>query len=314
MGILKIVMLGNFGVPYSSESQYLRTLQVKLGHTVEPLQEGMVSAEEVEERTLQSDLLFWVHTHGWSTPGKPMREVLKNLRDSKIPSVGYHLDLWVGLDRMQDLDTDPYWGIDHFFTVDKEFADYLNEHKDLPEGYYLKPGVVEDACYIADVPLTKDVVFIGSKGYHPEWPYRPQLIDWLASTYGDRFEHWGGDGLGVVRDEALNDLCAGTKVIIGDSLCKDFKKEYYWSERIYDQIGRGAFMIHPKIKGLSEEFVDAVHLRYYEFGNFKQLQYLIDHYLKSDKEREKIRRQGQAMVKDKCTYTHRLQEMLACIK
>lgn len=307
---MKILFYGNFSVPHSSESVYLRALE-NLGHQVKTLQERQATTNEIEAYGALSDLFFWVHTHGWLTNGRPIREAIKNLRNQGIPSVGYHLDLWMGLDRLADLKDDPYWLIDEFFTVDKDFARYLNRHPGLPRGHYLKPGAPEEACWHFNYAPSTDVVFIGSGDYpHQEWPYRKQLIKWLRDTYGERFKHYGDGGLQPVRGDELNRAVADAKVVIGDSLCKDFKKTYYWSERIYDQIGRGAFMIHPYIKGLEEEFKDGEHLRYYEFGNFKQLKSLIDYYIEHDQERQQISEQGQQMVAERCTYTHRLKEML----
>lgn len=307
---MKILFYGNFGSPHSSESVYLRAL-LQMGHEIITLQEGQATTDEIEAYGTVSDLFFWVHTHGWMTNGRPVKEALELLKQKKIPTVGYHLDLWLGLDRLSDLENDSYWLIDEFFTADRDFADYLNQHDELPRGHYLKPGVPADECRLPDTIPTTDVVFIGSGDYpHKEWPYRKQLIDWLHATYGDRFKHYGNGGLTTVRGEELNRAVADAKIVIGDSLCKDFKKTYYWSERIYDQIGRGAFMIHPYIKGLEEEFKDKEHLVYYKYGDFDQLKNLIDYYLEHEDERLLIRAQGQKMVAENCTYTDRLKEML----
>lgn len=307
---MKIAFLGNFETAHSSENMYLRALE-DMGHEVAALQERAMGTAEIEARIHGNDLFFWVHTHGWRGEGGPMREVIKNLRNWKIPSVGYHLDLWMGLNRMDDLAYDDYWLIDDFFTADKAFAAHLNSERHLPRGHYLKPGTALDECFIDDaVHPYKDVVFIGSRGYHPEWSYRPVLVDWLKNNYGERFEHWGSDGLGEVRGAELNRLCASSKVIVGDSLSLNPEQGYYWSERIYDQIGRGAFMIHPWINGLEEEFTDGKHVVFYKFGDFKDLKDKINYYLEHDEEREEIRRAGQKLVKDHCTYTHRLKDML----
>ena len=115
---MNIVFLGNFDVSYTSENHYMKTLR-KLGHTVMPLQEGKTNSAQIIQRAIKADMFFWVHTHGWHTEG--MAEVIQILKENKVPTVGYHLDLWVGLDRFKDLETDPYWTIDYFFTVDKLF-------------------------------------------------------------------------------------------------------------------------------------------------------------------------------------------------
>lgn len=308
---MKITFLGNFEVEYSSENHHKKSLE-ELGHEVIGLQEGKVAGEEVLETAKQADLLVVVHTHGWKTPGKPLGEVLKELKTLGIPTLTYHLDIWLGLGRQKDLEADDFYKeIGHFFTVDKLMANWFNEHTQV-KGHYLSAGVFGRECYMmAPYEGQFEVIFVGSKGYHREWPYRPQLIDWLAKTYGDKFGHFGGDGLGTIRGKALNRLYAGAKVVVGDSLCLGFTYPDYWSDRVYETLGRGGFLIHPHIKGLERQFEHKKHLVFYDYGNFEQLRSLIDYYLEHDDEREAIRKGGHEHVKANHTYKHRWKTILA---
>lgn len=322
----KIVFLGNFGVEFSSESHHAKSLE-SLGHEVYRLQETQAGAELILKLALESDLFIWVHTHGWQTPSNTylkMSAVLQTLRQSGVPTVTYHLDLWLGLQRQADLERDPvYQYIEHFFTVDKKMADWFNENTSV-KGHYLPAAVFDEECYmlkpnlirrdkISEPQLPNDVIFVGSRGYHPEYPYRPKLIDWLKSTYGDRFKHFGGDGLGVVRNHHLNQLYADTKVVVGDSLCINFDYPYYWSDRVYETLGRGGFIIHPYIQGMGDHFEDGKHLKFYDYNNFDQLKQLIDYYIEHDDEREQIRRAGHEHVKANHTYKNRWQAILEVV-
>ena len=103
--IKKITFVGNFGVDFSSESHYRKTFE-KLGIQVIPLQENNTTADIILKSALASDMLFWVHTHAWKIDG--MKEVLRKLKVAKIPTVGYHLDLWLGINREKNLDTNEY--------------------------------------------------------------------------------------------------------------------------------------------------------------------------------------------------------------
>ena len=305
-----ITFLGNFRVDYTSESHHANSLE-SLGHRVLRLQETDATAEEVYIKASRSDLLVWVHTHGWRTPGKlGMDQVLKQLKAEKIPTMTYHLDLWFGLQRQKDLENYPvYRDIEHFFTVDKQMSDWFNNETSV-KGHYLPAGVYGDECNYNPFPPRKDVVFVGSRKYHPEWTYREKLISWLENTYQNRFEHYGNGGIKSVRGKELNKIYWNAKVVVGDTLCIDFLYPYYWSDRIYETLGRGGFMIHPYIKGLEEEFKDKEHVVFYEYGNFKQLKELIDYYLEHDEEREKIRIAGHELVKNNYTYRHRWQHIL----
>lgn len=289
-----------------------------MGHEVFPLQENEVNSAQIIKTAFNSDLFFWVHTHGWMIDG--MAEVIDILKESGIPTVGYHLDLWMGLKRFKDLETDPYWTIDYFFTVDKLFADFLNSDDRLPKAFFLPAGVFQEETYIADHnnEYEHDVVFTGSGIYHPEWPYRPKLIKWLHDVYGSRFAHYGQGGLGTIRGMQLNQLYSSSKVIIGDTLCVDFKYPYYLSDRIFETTGRNGFIIHPYILGIEDLFkiqsktgkTNNAEIIVYPFNNFEYLQYLIDYFIVNNDERESIRKRGHERTIRDHTYTSRLEVIL----
>lgn len=314
---MRVAFLGNFGVSYSSETHHAASIE-SLGHHVTRLQEGTATGEDVLAAALASDLLVVVHTHGWTTPGLALDTVLLRLEAAGIPTATYHLDLWLGLQRQHDLDQDPFYqAIQYFFTADGRMADWFNSNTAV-QGHYLPAAVYDRECYLSTEPSphANDVIFVGSRRYHPEWPYRPQLIDWLASSYGPAFTHVGGDGAtGTVRGDDLNRLYANSKVAVGDTLCLGFDYPDYFSDRVFETLGRGGFMIHPWIKGIDDLFEDGTHLVTYPFGDFEQLQFLIDYYLDDANadEREQIRRAGHEHVKMNHTYRHRWQTILSTI-
>jgi len=312
---MRIAFLGNFNVDYSSESHHAKSLEA-LGHHVQRLQEGRAPGELVLQEAVKSDLLVVVHTHGWNTPGKPLHEVLKTLKAKGIPTATYHLDLWFGLQRQKDLDKDPFYrNIEWFFTVDRLMADWFNQNTNV-KGYFLPAAVYGPECYISDKTSehANDVVFVGSKKYHPEWPWRPQLIDWLHKTYGPRFTHVGADGdTGTLRGDALNRMYANSKVAVGDTLCLGFDYPDYVSDRLFEASGRGGMQLFPRIKGVEQWFTDGEHLQLFDYGDFDGLKFLIDYYLEADTEREKIRRAGHEHVRANHTYTQRWAEILKTI-
>lgn len=325
--IRKIAFLGNFTVDYSSESHYKKTLEF-MGIEVVPLQEGTATAQEVLNAAMASDMLFWVHSHNCPTPG--IAEMLEILKEEGKPTVGYHLDLWLGIDRQSDLENDPYWNIEYFFTVDKLMADFMNEREDFPKAFYLPAGVFAEEAYMSKVikpEYQHDVVFVGARGYHHEWSYRQQLINWLDETYGKRFAHYDHGHVPKMRGKNLNDLYANAKIVIGDTLCKGFDYPYYLSDRIFETIGRGGFIIHPYIKGLEDLFqlptlltmdgtmlnTKEAELITYPYGQFGYLKYVIDYYLQNEAEREEIRKRGHERVLADHTYFNRMESILQTI-
>jgi len=308
---VKIAFLGNFQVPFTSESHYAKTFE-NLGHEVIRLQEPMVTTDEILQTAQNADMFFWVHTHGWELQGyRTMREVLRELREMNIPSVAYHLDLYMGLRRWNEYEDSDYFKVEHFFTVDSLMADWLNKNTDT-KGHYLPAGVFEPECYVGDFDeqFNFDVVFVGSKQYHPEWQYRPQLVQWLEDTYGSNFGHFGNDGIKIVRGDELNRLYASAKVVVGDTLCVGFDYPDYWSDRIYETTGRGGFVIHPEIKGLEKEFVIGEEIVTYKYNDFDDLKKKIDFYLSHANRRTEIQQAGHDRTRTEHTYNNRLQTII----
>lgn len=308
---MKVAFLGNFLVDYTSETHHAKSLGA-LGHQVTCLQETATSPEEIAAAAADADLFVWVHTHGWHTP--EIEEALALAVNRNIPVITYHLDLWKGLAREKDMETDPYWRVlTDFFTCDKLMADYLCESTSV-RGHYLPPGVFAPECYMAEPTETFDVAFVGSYGYHREWPYRAQLIDWLRATYGNRFRHYGGGGLPSVRGDALNQVYANAKVVVGDTLCLNYDYPYYWSDRLFETAGRGGFQIFPRIKGIEDCLVEDEEVVLYQYGDFAELKRKIDYYLEHDEAREKIRLAGHERTKRGHTYLARWEHILRELK
>jgi Glycosyl transferases group 1 len=310
---MKISFLGNFSVDYSSETHHAKTLEL-MGHEVIKLQEGEVDSQKIYDEAIKTDVFIWIHTHSWVTPGlMSMGAVLSELKKFKISSLTYHLDLWLGLEREKDLETDPFYRqIDHFFATDKLMADWFNKNTDV-KGHYLPAGVFEpEAIMLPKANKAPDVVFVGSKGYHHEWPYRPLLIDWLEETYGDKFGHYSGEAeaLGLKRGLHLNQLYADAKIVVGDTLCLGFDYPYYFSDRLFETTGRGGFLIFPYIKGLEDNFEIGKEIVTYTFGDFEGLKDIIDYYLEHDEAREKVRKAGYERTIRDHTYTNRWETIL----
>lgn len=310
-----IAFLGNFRVNYSSETHHVETLE-SMGHRVIRLQEQEASSEQILRVALETDLFVWVHTHGWTTPGlMSMEDVLRKLAEQNVITMTYHLDLWLGLHREKDLINDNFYKtIGHFFTVDKLMADWFNENTQV-KGHFLTAGVFGPDSYIhSDYDKNSfdhDIIFVGSRNYHPEYPYRPILIDFLRATYKDRFLHIGPDGdTGIIRGDRLNRYYARSKIAIGDTLNINFDYPYYTSDRLFESTGRGGFTIYPGIKGLDQYFDDGKEVVFYEHGNLKDLKNKIDKYLQENEARESIRLAGHERTVRDHTYKSRWSAIL----
>lgn len=308
---MKIGMIGNFAVPYSTESDRKWSFE-KLGHKVITFQENKTSQTELLEAINNLDLLVYSHTHGWEIKG--LREVFAVYKANKVPTASVHLDRWAWLVREKDIGQEATWFTEYIFMADGSPEAMKLYEKHRLNWYYLRPGVVERDCKIMDIATVNgkrlykyyDVVFAGSKSYHHEYPFRKILVEFLHKTYGNKFGHFGNDGIKVVRGLGLNEIYSAAKVVIGDS-CFGGRPNYV-SDRYYEVRGRGGFLLHPKTEG-----VDNVGVAHYDRGDLQSLKQRIDYYLQYDAEREDMRVRGFDWVKKHETYTQRADEILEVI-
>lgn len=296
-----IGFIGNFEVSFSTENERKKAFE-ELGHRIIPFQENRTDTNELLKWIDNLDMLMYSHTHGWGIPN--LKDLFIDYKEHGVPTVSAHLDRWAWLEREKDIGQEATWFTEYIFMADASpEAVELYEKHDL-NWHYLKPAVAKDQCYMAN-PLPEysyDVVFIGSKGYHPEYPFRKELVEFLENTYGDKFGHFGGDGIEVVRERKLNQVLSGSKVVVGDTCFGG--RPGYSSDRLTEMVGRGGFIITPDSETLG------IPVETYQYPDLDDLKKKIDYWLDHDFEREAMRLVGHRHVKNHETYTHRAQEII----
>lgn len=298
-GQKRIAFLGNFAHSFCTESDLAWSLE-HLGHEVIRVPEDKGTIPELQSAALDADMFLWVHTHGWdSITHEQMFEFLEFLRKRGIPSVFFHLDRYFGIpEREERIGVDPCWRCDYCFT-----ADGGNDEKFMARGvnhFWMEPGIVERAIHYGFPrgDLRCDVAFVGAgAGYHPCYPFRTELMEFLEAKYGGRFKHFQG-----VRESQLNDVYASAKVCVGDHIFAGVTK--YWSDRLPDATGRGAFLIYPRTEGMT------IPCPTYEPQNVHDLGVQIDRWLELPGERRAIVGECMDHVREHDTYTMRVQRIL----
>ncbi len=303
-----ILQVGNFSVSHCSEVHWARTL-TDMGHTVVTVQENEADYDDVMDAGSVVDLIIVTRCWGWG-PAEWLAPLIQEAGDRNIPTAGLHLDRMWGLERggYRTLE-DPMWTCDYVFTPDGDndrlFRDAGINHRFLP------PGVLKDECYLAEPKPDEwpfDIAFVGSRGYHPEWDHRHQLIDFLRGRYGERFIHVGPDGQRLTtRGHDLNVLYASVKVIVGDS-CFANKDGRYWSDRFPETYGRGGFLIFPRIDALRDYFAP---YPMWDVGDWDGLERTINIWLACDqRDRDDFRANAHDLTRESHTYTNRMAELL----
>lgn len=154
----------------------------------------------------------------------------------------------------------------------------------------LRQGVGEKRC--GRYKTAPDVAFTGSLyGERYDWAKR------LSERFKSQFKAYND-----IFNDDLADLCASVKIFVAPKFPSD---DYYWSNRVYEIIGRGGFLIHPYCEGLKEEFPDLPMYR-----DEEEMYEMIEHYLKDSEHREQLR----LINHEACpTYKDRVKELLCQI-
>lgn len=312
--VLRVAYVGNFRPVHSTENHVRQALEAN-GHTVLPFQEDDTATWERLRLTMPGDfdLLLWTRT--WHLPEADQAGVLNRFRELGVPSVGFHLDRWWGLDREHQVADEPFFRCDLMVTADGGHDDQWVAAG--VDHVWMPPAVLRSEAVLGTPRprFRSEVVFVGSwAGYHPQWQHRRDLIGWLGRTYGRRFAVWPRSGRSV-RGSDLADLYGSVKVAVGDScMLPDLDgtpSTHYWSDRIPETLGRGALLLHPETGGLEEAFGDG--LKRWDLGRWDQLKVLIDRYLDDEPARAAQADLGRQVVLDQHLYEHRMAQLVALL-
>lgn len=284
---MNIIYIGSF-TEHTTE-YYIKDALVRLGNNVITFNLNQRFSEFVEiVRAKPIDLVLF------AKPSKIncIKAIVDECRRRDIKTVSWMFDLYFDLPKgFTRKPGDMLVGQDLLITTTPTtYWDDKIKHEVVRQGIYDKENFMIYPEY------NKDIRFVGSM----YGDYRPKLKEFL-SDYD--FEWVGQDG--EYRGIELNKLLARTRIIVGDSV--PYPK--YWSNRVYEIIGRGGFLIMPEIDELKTEVPSIVT---YKYGNFADLKSKLDYYLKHDEEREQIKRQCFEEIK-KHTYLTRTKEALCKI-
>lgn len=296
-----VVYIGDFAQPFDTEKYIAEALE-ELGYRVVRVNERKFFLRLIDE--VINEIVYYKPSLVLFSKGRPLGDAevfIERLKGLGVPTACWLFDLYFDLPspRIGKLKRkEAPFNCETIFSTDgghdNDFKLIGIKHK------LLRQGIYEPEAILYDRPKTKDVIFVGSDSFGN----RAKMLDGLKKRYGKRFE-WHGYETSI-RNLPLNELYATAKVVVGDS----FPSSRYWSNRIYETLGRGGFLLHPHVEGIEEEFEDGKHLVLYKRGDMDDLYTKIDYYLSHDEEREKIRVAGFEHVKNNYTYKHRCIELM----
>jgi hypothetical protein len=309
---VKVVLYGNERRSWCTEVDLHAALET-LGHQVTHVQEDEHTWGALRDicRRVEPDLFLWVRT--WRQDFEGGHWFLEWCREQSIPTVSFHLDLYIGLDREAGIAGDPFWATDHVFTADGGHDEWFAAHG--IRHHWLPPAVNAASCALArpDGRYRHDLLWVGSwQRYHAEYPFRLSMVLHLRRAYRARLGVYPR-GRQPLRLDELSVAIRSAKVVVGDSLCLP-DAERYWSDRICETLGRGGLIVFPRVPGLEQCYTDGEHFLGYEPRDMHDLVRALEEALAlSDAERERIALAGREHTLAHHTYEHRMTEMLGVL-
>ena len=144
-------------------------------------------------------------------------------------------------------------------------------------------------------PLACDVAFIGNDGGIPRKFYLQALR-----------ERYPRHAIGLAPYTQIGAIYSRARVVFNYSICEDVNM------RMFEALAAGSLLVTNALRGEELErlgFEDRRHLVVYRRP--QELFGIIDYYLGHESERAAIAAQGQALVRQRHTYQHRVRQMLA---
>lgn len=133
---------------------------------------------------------------------------------------------------------------------------------------------------------------------------RNSFVDEVQARWGKLFRHI----LGGIHGRSMANLIAGSKIVLApDAPITD----RYWSNRVYNTLGFGGFMLHPYCAELIRQYAPDELVTY---RTRAELHELIGHYLKDDYARRAIMEAGYLRTMAQHTYRHRCEQLIAVAK
>jgi hypothetical protein len=279
--------------------------------------------------SMKAAFVLWTRT-GWNWPDygisydqawSKQSVMLDALRDRGIPTVGYHLDRWWGLSRQPQVYVEPFFRVDLLCTADGGHDDLFRAEG--IEHVWFPPAVSRFECEPGEfrLDMAHDVNFVGSwqGGYHQEWQHRHQLVRHLQQWAPMM---WPKAGQPAVRREELRNLYRSGRVFVGDSClvprADGEPATRYCSDRVPETLGRGGFLIHPHVNGITggegSMYESGDHLVTWDLGDWGRLDAMIEWMVNDDRARLEIADAGREHTLQFHTYTKRMKQLITLLQ
>jgi len=146
------------------------------------------------------------------------------------------------------------------------------------------------------------MLFVGGL---PNGSVRAQRFQELKQEYGDQLVHMSS---GVYRESLAVALASAAISVALDSPVTN----RYWSNRVYNSCGLGAFTLHPYCAELAEEYQEGKEIAFYSCP--QEFREKVLYYSRNAEQRQAVAQRGRARTLKDHTYYNRCKELMKLIK
>lgn len=281
---MRVIYIAKHGSGGNDDEEAIAFALTKLGHEVVPIQE----AQFIDGSKLVGDLALFHHPHN-----------LAAVASVCIPKVFWCFDLvaWDASVRHQNRMT---WARQMLAVADLGFftdGDWVTQDA-TSKAIWLTQGADERETAQWSIPANTetDVLFVGGVGYG-----RDEFVTEMRIKYGRQFKHISKGCYG----SALEYEIRSAKIVLAPDTPVSAR---YWSNRVYNVLRLGGFLLHPYCAGLRRQYPNL-----FTYRNRDGLHGLIRDFLHSDRGWS-YSLAWQAHTLENHTYRHRCVELLRTVK
>lgn len=221
-----------------------------------------------------------------------------------------HFNMMWNLSHPDIINVDEYDEYDVNFISSEIWADFLKTKVKTHVSALLQCSDVEvftgEKHYFGETP---DILFVGNTRNVFRESIRYLLpTEHKLSVYGKGWDNFIDPqyikGI-VIPNKDLNNYYSNCKILLNDHW-EDMKQKGFISNRIFDGLAAGAFIISDNVEGLDDELKECI-VTYQDETDFKEK---IEYYLTHPDERKEMALKGQELVRKKHTFQKRVDQII----
>ena len=206
-----------------------------------------------------------------------------------------------------------YENYDYVFIASEKYADKIKSKVNTNVNALLQCTDPDVFYPERNMDISEDILFVGvTRGVYRKIIKDTLKTDYDVSIYGMGWEEFIDEkyikGYFIPNNE-LHKYYSSCKILLNDHW-KDMVYEDFPSNRLFDALSCGAFVISDNIPSAKDLFKGSI----VTYNNVEELNKKIKFYLTHEEERRKIAKKGQKIVLENHTFDHRIKKILSVLK